>query len=236
MLNYVDLLLLLLLAAGACQGYRYGFVNLIAGWISYLVAALAGVLYARPLAEVLDRAWNLTDRWGQNIAPLLPLPRPVLGQPWGKEALNQLGILLNSLPLPETVKQSILEGAAGASGNILGQVLAARIAFLGLELLTLAGIFGGTLFFLRRLARWGMKGGIVPGGFFNRGLGLFMGLLGRAFWLAVAVGAARFIFSLPFATAVPALVPVARQFYNSEVARHLNQFYDWLLVLWYTLI
>lgn len=236
MLNYVDLLLLLLLAAGAWQGYRSGFVNLIAGWISYLVAALAGLLYARPLADVLDRAWNLTERWGQNIAPLLPLPRPVLGQPWGKEALNQVGILINSLPIPATIKQSILEGAARASGSTLGEVLAARIAFLGLELLTLAGIFGGTLFFLRRLARWGMKGGIIPGGVFNHGLGLLMGLLGRAFWLAVLVGLARSFFSLPLTTTIPALVPVARQFYNSEVARNLNHFYDWLFVLWHTLI
>ncbi|QGP92115.1 Colicin V production protein [Neomoorella glycerini] len=237
MLNYLDLLLLLLLALGAWRGYRLGFVNLVAGWISYLVAGLAAALYARPLAAALDQAWHLTSRWGNGLAPLLPLPRPVLSQPLGTAATRQLEILLNGTPLPGMIKQSLLEGLEKVSGGTVGQVLAGQLVFLGLELITLVVLFYGSLFLLRRLARWGTMGiNMAPAGLVNRGLGLALGLLGQVFWLALLVGMLRSLLALPAMTAAPGFVPLARQLYNSGMAFQLGNFYDWLAGLLHTLI
>ncbi|WP_406677505.1 CvpA family protein [Neomoorella carbonis] len=237
MLNYLDLLLFLLLALGAWRGYRLGFVNLIAGWLSYLVAGLAAALYARPLAEALDQAWHLTDRWGNWLAPLLPLPRPVLSQPLGKAAAGQLEILLNATPLPGMIKQSLLDGLEKVSGGTVGQALAGQMVFLGLELITLVALFYGSLFLLRRLARWGTMGiNMASTGLLNRGLGLALGLLGQVFCLALLVGLLRSFLALPAITAAPGFLPLARQLYNSGMARQLGNFYDWLAGLLHTLI
>lgn len=237
MLNYLDLLLFLLLALGAWRGYRLGFVNLIAGWISYLVAGLAAALYARPLAEAVDQAWHLTGRWGNWLAPLLPLPRPVLSQPLGKAAAGQLEILLNGTPLPGMLKQSLLEGLEKAPGGTVGQVLAGQLVFLLLELVTLVVLFYGSLFLLRRLARWSTMGiNMTSTGLLNRGLGLALGLLGQVFWLALLVGMLRYLVALPAMTAAPGFLPLARQFYNSGMALQLSNFYDWLAGLLHTLI
>jgi uncharacterized membrane protein required for colicin V production len=236
LLNYLDLLLLLLLALGAWRGYRLGFVNLAAGWLSYLVAGLVAALYARPLAAALDQAWHLTSRWGSSLAPLLPLPRPVLSQPLDLAAIGQVKILLNGLPLPGMIKQDLLEGLVKAPGYTVGRALAGQLVFLALEIITLVVLFYASLFLLRRLARWGTTGiNVTPAGLLNRVMGLALGVLGQMFWLALVVGSLRSLLALPAMTTAPGFVPLARQFYNSGIVSRLGNFYDWLVGLLHTL-
>ncbi|WP_258360659.1 CvpA family protein [Moorella sulfitireducens] len=237
MLNYLDLLLLLLLAVGAWRGYRQGFVNLIAGWLSYLVAGLVAALYARPLAEAADQAWHITATWGNWLAPVLPLPRALLNQPLDKVAAGQVEVFFNTTPLPGMIKNSFLAGLDRASGGTVGQALAGQLVFLILVFLTLVVLFYGSLFLLRRLARWGTAGiNIAPAGPLNRFLGLALGLLGQGFWLSVLVGILRSLLTMPAMTAAPGFVPLARQFYSSGVAGWLGDSFDCLAGLLHILI
>lgn len=237
MLNYLDLFLVLMLAWGAWRGYRLGFVNLVTGWISYLVAALLAALYTRPLAEALDQAWHLSSRWSGWLAPILPLPAPVLSQPAGGEAARQMEVFLGQLPLPGIIRQNLLEWVLKSPANTLGQALAGQLAFLALELITLVVLFYGSLLLLRQLARWSARGlRASPLGLVSRWLGLALGLLGQAFWLSILVGLTRSLLATPAITGVPGFLPLARQLYGSGVALRLGNFYDWLAELLHTLI
>jgi len=237
LLNYLDLLLLIILAWGAWRGYRLGFVNLVTGWVSYLVAGLVALIYARPLVDVVDQAWHLSRRWGEGLIPLIPLPGPVLSQPQGTEAARQLEVLLNGMPLPGLLKQSLLEVPGKIPIGTLGQALAGQIVFLGLELIALVILFYGCLFLLRRLVRWSTHGiHMSPLGLLSRVLGLTLSLLGQAFWLALLVGLLRSLLALPAMTVLPGFLPLARQLFNSGIAIQLGNFYDWLAGLLHTLI
>ncbi len=237
MLNYLDLFLLIILAWGAWRGYRMGFVNLVTGWVSYLVAGLAALIYARPLVDIIDQAWHLSRRWGEGLIPFIPLPGPVLSQPADAGAARQLEVLLGGMPLPGPIKQSLLAAAGKINSLSLGQALAGQIVFLGLELIVMVTIFLGCLFLLRRLARWSTRGiHMSPLGLFSRVLGLTLSLLGQAFWLALLVGLLRSLLALPATTVLPGFLPLARQLFNSGVAMQLGNFYDWLAGLLHTLI
>lgn len=238
MLNYLDLILLLILARGAWQGYRRGLVNLLTGWLSYLVAGLIALLYARPLAEILNQAWHLTDRWSRGLAAHLPLPAPVLEQPVSNLAVRQAESFLKNLPVPGPVQQNLLGALDRAAGGTIGQALAGQLVFLGLELLLLVVVFYTSLFLLRRLTRRFSPGlhSNTALGVADRGLGLALGLLGPIFWLALIIGTLRPLFAIPAMTSAPGFLPLARQLYNSGVAGVLGDFYDWLAGLLHTLI
>ncbi|AKX92951.1 hypothetical protein MTHERMOG20_12600 [Moorella thermoacetica] len=236
MLNYLDLILLIILARGAWRGYRLGLVNLLAGWISYLVAGLVSAIYSRPLAEIVNQTWHLTGRWGGELASRLPLPGAVLNQPLSTPAIRQTESFLSGLPLPGPVQQNLLGALDRASGGTVGQVLAGQIAFLGLELLILVVLFYGSFFLLRHIARRfspGTRGTVEMA---DRGLGLLLGVLGPAFGLALAIGILRSLFTIPSMTAAPVFLPLVRQLHSSGVAAILGDFYDWLATLLHTLI
>jgi len=236
-MNYLDLILVLVLAWGAWRGYQRGFVSLLAGWISYLVGGLVAVLYARPLAEALDQAFRLRVGWGSWLESHLPLPQPVLSQPINMTAVHQVETLLNSIPLPGMVKQSLLGNLDKYSGTTVGQALAGQLIFFALELAAVVFLFYGSLFVLHRLTRWGAAGrNLSPFGLLSRGLGLALGLLGQVFWLAILVGVMRSLLPLPAITAAPGFLTLARQLYSSGVAALLGDFYDWMLCLLHTLI
>lgn len=236
MLNYLDLILLIILARGAWRGYRLGLVNLLAGWLSYLVAGLVAATYSRPLAEIVNQTWHLTGRWGGGLASHLPLPGTILNQPLSTPAIRQTERFLSGLPLPGPVQQNLVGALDRASAGTVGQALAGQIAFLGLEVLILVTLFYGSFFFLRHIARR-FSPGTTRGtmGMADRGLGLLLGALGSAFGLALAIGLMRSLLAIPAMTGTPVFLPLARQLNGSGIAAVLGNFYGWLVALLHTL-
>lgn len=236
-MNYLDILLLLVLAWGAWQGYQRGFVNLLAGWTSYLLGGLLAVLYTRPLAEALDQAFQLRINWGNWLAQHLPLPGQVLSQPLSMATVQQVEALLEALPVPGLVKQGLLTNLDKYAGTTLGQALGGELVFLGLELAAVLFLFYGSIFVLRRLVHWGTAGGsLAPMASFSRVLGLTLGFLGQLFWLSLLVGITRSLLALPAITTAPGFLNLSRQLYGSEVAMLMGDFFDWLLGLVQALI
>lgn len=235
-MNYLDIFFVLALAWGAWRGYQRGFVNLLAGWISYLIGGLLAVVYARPLAEAVERAFQLKVNWGFWLQSYLPLPRQVLSQPVSMPAIQQVEELLSGMPVPSMVKQSLLGNLGQYSGTTVGQALAGQLIFLALIIIAVVVLFYGSIFALRCLARWGVGRSFLPLGLLSRGLGLALGFLGQLFWLAILVGIMRSLFTLPAITSTPGFLSLARQLYSSGVAVLLGDFYDWMLGLLHTLI
>ncbi|NLW06464.1 MAG: CvpA family protein [Clostridia bacterium] len=236
-MNYLDVFLLLVLAWGAWRGYQRGFINLLAGWTSYLVGALVAVLYTRPLAEALDQAFQLRVVWGSWLQARLPLPEQVLGQPLSMVTVQQVETLLEALPVPGLLRQSLLTNLDRYAGTTLGQALAGELVFLLLELVAVLFLFYGSIFILRYLVRWGTAGrSLAPMAIFSRVLGFALGLLGQLFWLSLLVGITRSLLALPAITTAPGFFNLSRQLYSSEVAALLGDFYDWMLGLVQALI
>ncbi|MDK2820610.1 MAG: hypothetical protein PWP31_575 [Clostridia bacterium] len=232
LINYPDLILTLLLLWGCWRGYRLGVLNLLAGWISYLVGGLLTALYVRPLTEFIDQTGNVTEQIGRWLAPHLPLPETILKQPLNISTTRQLEAFFNNIPLPIPIKLKLLGSLMEINGGTVGQILAKQIVFLILELIILIVIFYGSIYILRRIAYW-LTMGIdhTPLGLVGRLLGLFLGFIGQVFFLSIVFGLLRSLLALPTMTTVPGVLPLARQFYGSKIGFFLCDIYDWLFGL-----
>lgn len=231
MMNYLDLLLLGVLAWGAWQGYRRGLINLAAGILGYVVGILVALNWAEPLASLVDQQWRFSARGGAWLASHLPLPRLVLDQQLSVPAIKQVDTLLTGWPLPYSLKASLLTSLAQFKGQdlTLGEALGGLLVFWLLKMLAALLLFYLSLWLLRRLGVWLSRGwGFTPFGLPNRLLGLALGLGSQALYLSLFLGVVELGLKKGLALNFPFLELAARQLAASQLAPPLLDLFFWL--------
>jgi uncharacterized membrane protein required for colicin V production len=165
-MNFLDWLIVLILAAGAWKGYRRGAVAILSGIFGILLGLAAALTYSRPLALWAEEHFQVTSSLAEWISGKLPLSEPAAG--------GQPGLPIPQWLLPGTWQDKLKETDPALWGQTLAEgaadVLTKGIAFLLLVLLALVLFkLGGRLIT-----------SIVSGTFLgslNRAAGLMTGVL-----------------------------------------------------------
>ncbi|MBE3580250.1 MAG: CvpA family protein [Thermoanaerobacteraceae bacterium] len=230
-MNYLDWILLLILAWGAWHGYRQGLINLAAGLMGYVVGFLVALNLAGPLATLVDRQWQLAERGGKWLAAYLPLPRLVLQQDFSVQSVQQMDSLVGGWPLPAAWKAGLLNSMlqSGERGMTLGEVLAGQLVLGAVKLLALILLFYASLWLVRRSGYILSRGiAFTPFGWPSRLLGSALGLSTHALYLSLFLGAVEWGLQRGFLDRLPLGVPLTRQLYGSQLAPPLLGMFYWL--------
>lgn len=231
-MNYVDLFLLLALSWAGFQGYRRGFVNLVAGFVGYLVGGLISLNLADPLLRWIDGSWGISSKVASRLLSYLPLPRSILDQQLSAPVIKQMDVWLSSWPLPLSLKAGLWEAIQenGRSSVTLGEALASQLALGLLKVLAVVVLFYISLWILKRLAFGLVRSGWghASWGFSYRLLGLALGLASQAIYLSLALGILELGIEKGWFLRFPFLLPVARELAASRLTPPLLDLFSWL--------
>ncbi len=192
-MNYIDWILLIILFAGAFQGYRKGLLSVFRGFLSYAVGLIVAVAYTGSLTEIMNRNWAITTSLAVWLESVLPFP--VESGYSGNSGSAETGSLVNNLPLPLFVKEHLfnrIQEEAAAGGNLMsnaGQAVAEQIAFLLVQALAFIILFFITVVVIRFLIGLITRGlRYTPLRGINRLTGLFAGAGIKALLITLVLG------------------------------------------------
>jgi uncharacterized membrane protein required for colicin V production len=220
-MNFLDWLIVIILAVSAWKGYRKGAVSILSGILGLFLGLAAALTYSRPLAYWAEEQYQVTTALAGWISEKLPQPKPAAG--------GQL-----SSPVPEwLLPGSWQDKLAGVDPALWGQILAEGmagflvkvLAFLVVVLLALAifklggrlitSIVTGTL-----LGSLNRAAGLVAGLAINiLLLALFWGIIGP-FLLTQQESSLKWMQELSLATKESRLIPQLAKAYTS-ISSHL---------------
>lgn len=190
-MNYVDLVLIIILALGAFKGYRRGFIYTLGGLFGWIVSLVIAMMYSSNLKIFFDEKLMLSNKLGEWLGEHLPLPD--FAQSAGS-SVSEVQQSINNMPLPGFMKESLTEqviilNATGDGSASLAQVVGyglADIIVKGIAFLILFFIVSFIIKLLIMLFSRGVNATVFGG--VNRLGGLIMGTVINACIMAVVVG------------------------------------------------
>lgn len=205
-MNWLDVILILLLAGGAFQGLRAGLVLSCIRLAGLAVAFFVAARWYQPLGDFLEQQWHLADFLAAWLTHFWKFPQAFFGLPPGTaQTLLPAGTLLVSgtpgAAIPDAgadLVYRLARNIVNAGAFVFLLVLTERLWFFAgrsatffrrwLPLLPLDRL-GGLLFG----AAWGAVGGVVVILLLRYVAGLGTGVVGMENFLTRALGAAALV-------------------------------------------
>lgn len=203
-LLWLDWVLLAMLLAGAIYGLTRGFIAVLAGFVSYLLALAVAGRYTPAVVAWLDQTWGITAKVAEVLSRRIILPPEAENVPIAALKWETVMQWLANLPLPEEYKTQLAEkvqawSEAGAHKSaaeyITGNLAAGMVS--AVVFLLIAAVLGYVLAYLGRLIS-GFIGDVPLIGTINRILGGATGLFGIGISLAILLGLLAPLLSLRF--------------------------------------
>ncbi|MFZ7102957.1 MAG: CvpA family protein [Peptococcaceae bacterium] len=107
--NFVDFAIIILLLLGALNGYRKGFIGSLVGFIGSIAALLLSVKFYKPFAGLLNEKFGILSGIHGFLTNNIPLPVEVSTVPINEWGLEALMLKVNSMFLPDFIKNQIIE-------------------------------------------------------------------------------------------------------------------------------
>lgn len=194
--NFIDFTLIILLALGALNGYRKGFIGSIVGLLGSIIALFLSIKFYRPMADLLNSKFAILEGTHSFLVKHLPFPLEVSTAPLNAIGLDLLILKVKSMALPEFIQEQIIqEGQKIVSSALdlgittIGEVLTYIVATTllnGLALVILWFILTNLIYLAARVLGKSLDNTFL--GSINRLAGLFLGLVLNALGLMVFFG------------------------------------------------
>lgn len=138
-MNLFDVLVGFIIIWGSYKGFKNGLIKSLGGILGWIASIIVALSFNRPLADYLDKQFEIVDILGNVIIKIMPLPN------FSFEANNISKAIINAgvqeMALPDFLKQSLIENIDQllAGGNYFDASLSELIAY-GLAGMLLKGI------------------------------------------------------------------------------------------------
>jgi len=194
--NFIDFAIIILLMLGGVNGYGKGFIGSIVGFLGSILALVLAVRFYKPFAGLLNAKFGILSGIHSFLTEHLPLPLEVSTAPLNAAGINLLMIKVNSMVLPQFIKekiiseaQEIIYGASQLRLTTIGEVLTFIVAITllnGLALIILWFLLTNLLHLAARLLSKSLDNTFLGG--INRLGGFMVGIALNALGLMVFFG------------------------------------------------
>ncbi|MDK2822762.1 MAG: hypothetical protein PWQ67_2040 [Clostridia bacterium] len=235
--NFIDFAIIILLILGAFNGYRQGFIGSLVGFLGSIVALLLSIKFYKPFAGLLNEKFGILSSIHGFLSEHLPLPVEVSTAPINQTGLNILIMKVNSMTLPEFIKQQVIEQAQNLAhtagqfgianaGELLTYIVAITLLN-GLALLLLWFLIDKILFIVAKILSRSLDNTFLGG--VNRIAGLVMGIAINALGLIVFVGILTLFLEVTGQARSSMLVALAKTANQSVLVPYFKQGYNIIL-------
>jgi uncharacterized membrane protein required for colicin V production len=157
-LTLVDYLLIGVLVAGLAIGWARGFVDILTGFVVFLISSVVAGRYSGEVVAFLNRTWGAQEWLAGMVKRRINLPPETYKIPASAIPWNKAFDWMTGMPMPEAYKQSLAQRTAewsqSATGQTAAEFIAQQIAAAILStvvFIILALVIGWVLSFLSRL-------------------------------------------------------------------------------------
>ncbi|MHB1125597.1 MAG: CvpA family protein [Bacillota bacterium] len=228
-MNYIDILILIIIALGAFKGYRRGLIVTLGGLAGYAASLVVAVMYAPALGKALTDRFHWTDRVALFLQDKLPIPQAVSSIRLNGESGAVTNDVISSMGLPaplmERLQQMLSTGEYSTVGQALTHLLA-NYLIQGVAFLLLACAAALIIRALVRMVAGGLRRSFL--GTVDRFGGFVLGIITPVLSLSIMLGLIMPMIAvssrLPGTTAVGFL----QQLNNSMLVLYLQQVFHLL--------
>jgi uncharacterized membrane protein required for colicin V production len=227
-LTTVDYVIIAVIGTALLIGWVRGLVEVLTGFLVFIVATFIAGRYSPQVLELLNRIWNVQSKLAEAFARRLNLPPEAEQIPASAIPLEKAAEWLRAIPIPgafrETLAQRLADwsqsaGSQTAADFITGQLAAGVLNTL--VFVVMVSLLTWGLALLSRLVSDQIKE-IPLVGTANRLLGSAVVGLGTAFVVALIVGL------LGPTLAMYGGPTIGKAIQNAQLAPHFLALYNWL--------
>ncbi|SMB87669.1 Colicin V production protein [Desulfonispora thiosulfatigenes DSM 11270] len=220
--SLIDVLIILILFSGAYKGYYRGMVGSVFGLIKTILALIIANKYSKPIVGFLDERFGIIEKLYNLLHGKMPLALEGMTMPVVGNGSDMISIFINSMMLPEWIKEKLNIFALGSTelakglgisnmGDLLTYLIVVTlikiIVFLLLWSFISSIISSISLMFTRKLDKLFL-------GKLNRIIGLVVGLALNSLIILVLVG---------MLTAYTAIIPDIGDNILAKIAGSINK-------------
>jgi len=235
--NFIDFAIIILLALGALNGFRNGFIGSLVGFVGSIAALLLSIKFYRPFAVLLNEKFGILSVVHGFLSKNLPLPLEVSSAPISQSGIDVLAMNISKMALPEFIKIQVIEQAqslsltAGQLGlTTVGEMLTFIVATTllnGLALLLLWFIVDKILSLVAKILSRSLDNTFLGG--INRFAGLLVGAALNALGLMVVIGILTLFLEVTSQAQTSILVAIAKTVNQSVLVPYFKQGYEVIL-------
>lgn len=243
-MNLVDLVILFLLALGALNGFKKGFLNSLIGLIGTALGLFAAIKFYPYLTNWVEAKYQVVEKMGNFFAVKFTLPQSVSQLKIGTNGLPDFSSVIDKLNLSADLKNQLLEAfstiseklastANHSAGDVLGVFLAETIVKFA-AIFVIWQVVAVTAIFLANFITNLTQGTIL--GTLNRLGGLFAGAVVTMITLTIVFGFMNPFLELSQHTEQSSLTALAKTVGESSLVPHLTSAFSFwskkLLAFW----
>lgn len=235
--NFVDILIVLIIALSALKGYRNGLLGSVVNFFGSIMALIFSIKFYKTVVQALEDNFNLVSYFSAFLGDKIPLPIEVGTLPVGANGISLLKASIEQMSLPSIIKeqmimkiQELVQFAHQLGITTTGELLTYLIALTiinGIALILLWYLTQRVILIITRLFSSTLDHTLI--GTVNHFAGFFIGATLSILGLMITLGLANLLLEITQGIESVTILNIADRINQSKLVPYLQLGYDMIL-------